>query len=101
MYIPEDARVWGYLPLTENSDNAFYQPDPDSPFDPLVLHIIGTGKLNIPHSLRDIVRIHQDLDYSSYYELMQSIDVCLPAFSEDSCGHFSRQLSRLRITPTN
>jgi hypothetical protein len=58
--LAEDPTVWGYLPLEGRSS---YVPDPGSD-SPLRVYLAGSGWLNIPTELSNIVTIHTGLNYS-------------------------------------
>lgn len=88
----DDPHAWGYLPL-ESSPSAVYKPDPTSALDPFVLHLAGSGSIEVPPALRDVVRLHIDLEYEEYYDLIHGMDLCIPAFAEDSCMPFSELMS--------
>lgn len=96
MIPPDDPRSWGYLPLGTSKD-AVYEPDSKATSDtsipdPFILHLAGRGGIDIPHTLRDVVRVHRDLDYEEFYDLMHTMDLVLPAFSDDSCASPSSPL---------
>ncbi|KAG9048795.1 hypothetical protein FS837_011997 [Tulasnella sp. UAMH 9824] len=77
--IKANPRLWGYLP--PNSGTNEFLPDPSD--EPFQLHLVGgQGWIDdFPSELRHVVKFHRDLDYYQYYELMQSMDVVLPAFA--------------------
>ncbi|KAG8950211.1 hypothetical protein FRC04_007845 [Tulasnella sp. 424] len=77
--IKTNPKLWGYLP--PNPGTTEFLPDPSD--EPFQLHLIGAqGWIDdFPSELRNVVKFHRDLDYYQYYELMQSMDVVLPAFA--------------------
>ncbi|KAG8901341.1 hypothetical protein FRC00_007754 [Tulasnella sp. 408] len=85
----EDSRGWGYRWNTEETK---YVADPAAPHPPFVLHLVGGGKIIIPKELQDVVVKDTDLDTVPFYELIQSVDVVVPAFSEHG-GYLVRQAS--------
>lgn len=80
----DDAPAWGYRPLAY--DRSVFEPLLDANEDDrFQLFLLGNGELDIPKSLANVVVIKSGLDYSDYYALMQSMDIVIPAFSDDSC----------------
>ncbi|KAJ7077126.1 hypothetical protein B0H15DRAFT_862438 [Mycena belliarum] len=75
-----DPRVWGYLPLV--TEDAAYVVDTTRPDPPFQLFLIGSGYLEIPHELQNMVIIREGLNYSDFYTLISDMDICVPAFSE-------------------
>ncbi|KAG8901674.1 hypothetical protein FRC00_005545, partial [Tulasnella sp. 408] len=77
--IKANPRLWGYLPPNPGTNE--FLPDPSD--EPFQLHLVGgQGWIDdFPSELRHVVKFHRDLDYYQYYELMQSMDVVLPAFA--------------------
>ena len=43
---------------------------------------MGSGWLDIPLELQNIVVLHTSLSYNEYYEVMAGMDVCIPAFGQ-------------------
>ncbi|KZO94022.1 hypothetical protein CALVIDRAFT_484889 [Calocera viscosa TUFC12733] len=78
--LSEDPSAWGYeYPEKAQRVNL----DRDTP--PFELHLVGgNGNLDIPEELQHVVHLHRHLDYWTYYELMQSMDVVLPAFATEA-----------------
>lgn len=86
----EDPVAWGYLPLgtktEESDDGSVYHPDPNSALDPFILNLAGRGGIDIPDSLqKNIIKVHKDLKYNDFYEVMHGMDLVLPAFAGDTC----------------
>ncbi|WRT70474.1 uncharacterized protein IL334_007472 [Kwoniella shivajii] len=81
--IQDDPEAWGYLPLSDES-NSTYISSNDKSRPPVTLHFIGSlapsAQLEIPDSMRDMVFIHSGLEYISFYRLLGSMDLVLPAF---------------------
>jgi hypothetical protein len=44
------------------------------------LHLAGSGKLDVPVALKNIIVFHTDLNYFQFYDLMSTMDICIPAF---------------------
>ncbi|KAJ7236810.1 hypothetical protein C8J57DRAFT_1087981 [Mycena rebaudengoi] len=72
-----DPKAWGYLPLATH--DASYIADITLPDPPFRLFLVGSGHLQIPHELQNVVVIHDGLNYPEYYELMSRMDICVPA----------------------
>ncbi|KAG9224550.1 hypothetical protein CCMSSC00406_0002299 [Pleurotus cornucopiae] len=85
--LAESPRSWGYLPL---HDRDSYVIDPEDP-SPFHLYLIGSGHVDVPTELKNIVSVHVNLEYSAFYELMGSMDICIPAFAEN--GYYEHQAS--------
>ncbi|KAG9041006.1 hypothetical protein FS837_012849 [Tulasnella sp. UAMH 9824] len=85
----EDARAWGY---TWSFDQRKYIADATAPNPPFVLHLIGKGKMTVPAELQDVVVMDIALETVPFYELFQSMDIVVPAFSEGG-GYLTRQAS--------
>ncbi|KAJ7678981.1 hypothetical protein DFH06DRAFT_975171 [Mycena polygramma] len=75
-----DPKVWGYLPLG-SKDDSYYAVDTTLPDPPFRLFLIGSGYLEIPRELKDVVLIRKGLSYPDFYALMSEMDICVPAFS--------------------
>ncbi|KAG8984518.1 hypothetical protein FRB94_006671 [Tulasnella sp. JGI-2019a] len=77
-----DSTAWGYLPLRSDDAAASYQSDPRSAIPPFELHLLGgRGKLNIPNELKNVVKVHFNLESRKYWAVLQSMHVIVPAFS--------------------
>ncbi|KAJ7364246.1 hypothetical protein DFH08DRAFT_949854 [Mycena albidolilacea] len=81
--LAHDPKVWGYLPLGAE-DDASYIFDTTLPDPPFRLFLIGSGSLEIPQELKNMVLIRDDLNYAEFYNLMSNMDICLPAFRGDN-----------------
>jgi len=73
----ESPESWGYLPL---GDGPSYIPDSSLVDPPFKLHLVGSGSLDLPPELKNVVVFHVDLSYREYYDVMGLIDICVPAF---------------------
>ncbi|KAJ6458883.1 hypothetical protein DFH09DRAFT_1231861 [Mycena vulgaris] len=85
-----DPKVWGYLPLA--AEDAAYVVDTTLPDPPFRLFLVGSGWLEIPHELQNLVLIRAGLNYSDFYTLMSDMDICVPAFSGGN-GYYEDQAS--------
>ncbi|KAJ7761987.1 hypothetical protein DFH07DRAFT_814798 [Mycena maculata] len=88
--LARDPQVWGYLPLTAEDES--YIVDPTLADPPFRLFLIGSGYLEIPSELRNLVLIRDGLNYSDFYTLMRTMDICVPAFSTGG-GYYDSQAS--------
>jgi hypothetical protein len=88
--IREDPKMWGYLPLNGQSK---YIQDNSLSDHPFRLHLAGTGNLDIPPELEEVIVLHTGLNYSDFYNLMGGMDICLPAFAGTGTGYFRSQAS--------
>jgi hypothetical protein len=77
----EDPESWGYLPL--NAGPSFV-PDAASINPPFKLHLVGSGLMDLPLELKNVVIFHVQLNYDQYYDIMAEMDVCVPAFGSFS-----------------
>jgi hypothetical protein len=73
----EDPEAWGYFPL---GDRPSFVANPDLPDPPFKLHLVGSGMMNLPSELQNVVVFHVQLNYDEYYDVMAEMDVCVPAF---------------------
>ncbi|KAJ7849783.1 hypothetical protein B0H13DRAFT_1644880 [Mycena leptocephala] len=89
--LARDPKVWGYLPLGAE-DGASYVADTTLADPPFRLFLVGSGQLDIPHELKNMVLIRVGLDYPEFYALMRQMDICVPAFSADH-GYYNAQAS--------
>ena len=80
-----DARAWGYRPLSYDRNIFEPLPDDEGGLERFKLFLLGYGELQIPKSLEHVVEIKTGLDYSEFYQLMQNMDIVIPAFSGDAC----------------
>ncbi|KAJ7859134.1 hypothetical protein B0H14DRAFT_3630747 [Mycena olivaceomarginata] len=81
--LAHDPKVWGYLSLGAE-DDASYIFDTTLPDPSFRLFLIGSGSLEIPQELKNMVLIRDDLNYPEFYNLMSNMDICLPAFRGDN-----------------
>jgi len=86
----ENPKLWGYLPL---GDGPTFIPDNDTTNSPFQLHLVGSGWIQIPPELKEVVKIHTGRNYAEFYDLMASMDVCMPAFSSRGASYFTQQAS--------
>ncbi|KAJ7364252.1 hypothetical protein DFH08DRAFT_681115 [Mycena albidolilacea] len=89
--LARDPKAWGYLPLG-TEDDASYAVDTTLPDPPFRLFLIGSGWLDIPQELKNMVLIRAGLSYPEFYKLMSEMDICVPAFSVDH-GYYDDQAS--------
>lgn len=73
----EDPPAWGYHPL---GDGPSFIRDASLPDPPFKLHLVGSGWIDLPPELKNVVVFHVYLGYDRYYEVMGEMDVCVPAF---------------------
>ncbi|KAJ7170873.1 hypothetical protein C8R43DRAFT_875713 [Mycena crocata] len=88
--LARDPKVWGYLPLADEESS--YVVDTSLTDPPFRLFLIGSGYLEIPHALQNMVLIRDGLSYPDFYTLMSSMDICIPAFSREN-GYYDVQAS--------
>jgi hypothetical protein len=85
----EHPTSWGYLPLDKGP---LYIPDTDISDPSFKLHLVGSGWLDIPLELQNVVVLHTGLSFNEYYEVMAGMDVCIPAFGQTD-GYYTVQAS--------
>ncbi|KAL0955048.1 hypothetical protein HGRIS_003966 [Hohenbuehelia grisea] len=85
--LAKDPSAWGYLPL---GDGTAYSVNTTSKA-PFHLFLIGSGHIEVPSELKDVVSVHVGLDYNQFYEMMGEMDICIPAFAEN--GYYEHQAS--------
>ncbi|KAJ7773484.1 hypothetical protein B0H16DRAFT_1304851 [Mycena metata] len=90
--LARDPTVWGYLPLGPEED-ASYVVNTSLPDPPFRLFLVGSGWLQIPHELENIVLIRAGLSYPDFYALMSSMDICVTAFESADNGYYEAQAS--------
>ncbi|KAJ7691577.1 hypothetical protein B0H17DRAFT_934873 [Mycena rosella] len=88
--LARNSKVWGYLPQTV--DSAPYAVDTTLRDPPFRLFIIGSGELTVPQELKNIVSLHMGLNYTDFYALMHTMDICVPAFAPKD-GYYDVQAS--------
>jgi hypothetical protein len=71
----DNPAVWGYLPLNDGESYVH-----DINLDPFKLHLVGSGEIDVPPELENILVFHKDLNYRDYYDVMAGMDICVPAF---------------------
>jgi hypothetical protein len=76
----ENPKAWGYLPL---GDQPSFVTDESLPDPPFRLYIVGSGYLDLPVELKNVVSLHVDLEYDDYYTFMNTMDICIPAFANE------------------
>ncbi|PPQ75088.1 hypothetical protein CVT24_010153 [Panaeolus cyanescens] len=91
--LTEDPSIWGYLPLTQDEEKFVVDPKEKEPFH---LYLLGSGGLDIPKALEDMVIVKKDLDYTEFYHLMQTMDICVPAFNPEN-GYYRFQASSTMV----
>lgn len=77
----EDPESWGYLPLYNEPS---FVPKAGSIYPPFKLHLVGSGLMDLPLELKNVVIFHVQLDYNQYYDIMAGMDICVPAFGPSS-----------------
>lgn len=81
--LAENPYVWGYLPLDAGNASAVYEPDPNSKIPPFELHLLGSYRSIVPPAtLVNILYFHIDLNSRQFYDVLGSMDVVLPVFSD-------------------
>ncbi|KAJ7761986.1 hypothetical protein DFH07DRAFT_739565 [Mycena maculata] len=88
--LKESLALWGYLPLA--SEDASYVVDTTLADPPFRLFLIGSGHLEIPNELENIILVRDGLNYAEFYALMSTMDICVPAFSTGG-GYYDAQAS--------
>ncbi|KAJ6546927.1 hypothetical protein B0H19DRAFT_954108 [Mycena capillaripes] len=88
--LARDPKVWGYLP--QEVENASYVVDTSLEDPPFRLFIVGSGDLNIPRELQNLIIVRKGLNYSDFYALMREMDICVPAFAPGG-GYYDVQAS--------
>ncbi|PPQ76793.1 hypothetical protein CVT24_011336 [Panaeolus cyanescens] len=91
--LTEDPSVWGYLPPKQGEERFLVDPEEKDPF---YLYLLGSGGLDIPKALEDMVIVKKDLDYTEFYHLMQTMDICVPAFNPEN-GYYRFQASSTMV----
>jgi hypothetical protein len=69
--------LWGYLPLDGGPSFIADTSLKDPPFK---LHLVGSGWINVPPELKNVIIFHTNLNYDKYYDVMAAMDICIPAF---------------------
>ncbi|KAF9542624.1 hypothetical protein CPC08DRAFT_439036 [Agrocybe pediades] len=85
----EDPLVWGYERL--GSSRSFLPHTALVNEPPFQLHLVGSGSLDVPAELENIVVFHTDLNYKDFYEVMGGMDICIPAFLASEDFNYKRQ----------
>ncbi|KAJ7227367.1 hypothetical protein GGX14DRAFT_347996 [Mycena pura] len=80
--LARDPKVWGYNPLS--AEHVSYTVDTSLPDLPFRLFLIGSGYIEIPSELANIVVIRDKLSYPEFYKVMSDMDICVPAFSGEN-----------------
>ncbi|KAG6821343.1 hypothetical protein H0H93_000204 [Arthromyces matolae] len=83
-----DPAAWGYKPLGEH---ASFIPDTDLPTPAFQLFALGSGNLDVPIELQNLVQVKTGLTYQEFYDIMKDMDICVPAFAE--AGYYHNQAS--------
>ncbi|KAF7312498.1 hypothetical protein MIND_00263500 [Mycena indigotica] len=74
-----NPKVWGYL--SRQTQDVAYRVDESLPDPPFRLFLIGSGYIEIPPELENLVVVRDGLSYPEFYALMSQMDICIPAFS--------------------
>jgi hypothetical protein len=69
--------LWGYI---RSADATTFVEDESLEQPPFKLHLVGSGDLDVPMELTNLVVFHTDLSYPDFYHLMSRMDICVPAF---------------------
>ncbi|PPQ87891.1 hypothetical protein CVT25_001233 [Psilocybe cyanescens] len=85
-----EPESWGYLPL---GDGPSFVQDTSIDRPPFKLHLVGSGWLNIPTELKELIVFHTNLNYTDFYQLMSGMDACIPAFLAADDNNFKYQAS--------
>ncbi|KAF8071768.1 hypothetical protein FPV67DRAFT_1560545 [Lyophyllum atratum] len=80
----EDPSAWGYQAL---GDELSFVEDTSLDAPPFQLFALGSGHLEVPVELKNVVQIKTGLTYPEFYDLMSQMDVCVPAFAENGYYH--------------
>jgi len=86
-----DPYAWGYLPLEDSSPS--FLPDTTINNPPFKLHLVGSGWIDVPTELKNLIIFHTNLNYSEFYSVMSNMDVCVPAFLATKDQNYKRQAS--------
>ncbi|KAG6819487.1 hypothetical protein H0H93_011344 [Arthromyces matolae] len=74
----EDPAAWGYKPLGGHES---FMADTDLPTPPFQLFALGSGNLEVPIELKNLVQVKTDLTYQEFYDIMKDMEICVPAFA--------------------
>ncbi|KAH9479939.1 hypothetical protein JR316_0008536 [Psilocybe cubensis] len=85
-----EPESWGYLPL---GDGPSFVQDTSIDQIPFKLHLVGSGWIDVPIELKQLVVFHTNLNYTEYYQLMSGMDACIPAFLAADDKNFKYQAS--------
>ncbi|KAH9479942.1 hypothetical protein JR316_0008539 [Psilocybe cubensis] len=85
-----EPESWGYLPL---GDGPSFVQDTSIDQIPFKLHLVGSGWIDVPIELKQLVVFHTNLNYTEYYQLMSGMDTCIPAFLAADDTNFKYQAS--------
>jgi hypothetical protein len=88
----ENPKAWGYLPLGDQPSFVANENLPDPPFR---LYILGSGDLDFPVELKNVVSLQAGLEYNDYYTFMNTMDICIPAFASEE--YYTTQASSTMI----
>jgi len=86
----ESPASWGYLPL---GDGTSFVADAGLVDPPLTLTLVGSGSIEIPPELKNIIHTRVGLNYSEYYEAMADKDLCIPAFKQSDLYYVAQASS--------
>ncbi|GAA95839.1 uncharacterized protein L969DRAFT_95338 [Mixia osmundae IAM 14324] len=76
-FLEEDASLWGYR---YDASTEMYEED-TSIAQPFKIHLIGSGRLAVPMNISKIAIVQSGLDYISFYRLINSAQLLMPAFN--------------------
>ncbi|KAG8987019.1 hypothetical protein FRB94_002815 [Tulasnella sp. JGI-2019a] len=80
--LEEYPRRMGYLPFKDL--NQTYEPNFNATIDPFKLHLIGSGKVEVSATLREVVRSYEKLEYLDLLRLVESMDMVIPGVTDDA-----------------
>ncbi|KAH6914690.1 hypothetical protein BKA70DRAFT_1368586 [Coprinopsis sp. MPI-PUGE-AT-0042] len=65
--LPAEPQLWGYM---KSADGASIVEDKSLDQPPFKLHLVGSGSIEVPKELQNLVVFHTDLSYPDFYRLM-------------------------------
>jgi hypothetical protein len=87
----DDPLSWGYV-VSDEGSNAVFEEDATSSFDSrFKLHLLGCVSSDdpdflkrIPPSIKHVIVVHRDLEYTQFYEKLHEMDLLIPLWKENS-----------------
>lgn len=86
--LQRNPKIWGYHP---RGDHPSFVPNHESLDPPFELALVGSGSLEVPEELINVVSVHRGLDYADFYSLIAGMDIVVPAFADN--GYYEHQAS--------